>query len=72
MNQGGIKLTASCTPFDAVSPAVWEAFKKAVMESAKNWGLTVHVSEDLTIQDAKQAFWNAQRVHDDARIKAGE
>lgn len=56
---------------DAVPPALWEAFKKSVVKSAADWGLTVRFGEDDgSIADAQQRFWHMQRVHDDARIAA--
>lgn len=58
---------------DAIPPALWEAFKKAVMSQAENWGLTVRFGEDDgSMADAKQRFWQMQRVHEDAGIKASE
>lgn len=44
--QGGIRLVASCSPFDVVPPELWDRFKVAVLEHAKNWGLSVHLGED--------------------------
>lgn len=68
--QSGITLIATCTPFDAIPPALWEGFKKSLMASAAQWGLTVRISEHPSLQQGKQSFWAAQRIHDNARIEA--
>ena len=59
----GIRLDASCTPFDVVPPDLYRGFKKAVMEMAKQWGLTVHFGQDDgSIAQAEQRFWQMSRV----------
>ena len=62
-----MKLSASCTPFEALPPPVWQAFKRQVMEAAKTWGLEIAISQDLTVADAEQRFWMMVRVVDNAR-----
>lgn len=69
--QAGIRLVASCTAFDAIPPALWDGFKRAVLSAAGEWGLTVRFGEDdPSMAEAQQRFWQMQRVHDDARIAA--
>lgn len=64
-NPSGIRLNASCSPFDVVPPALWQSFKKAVLEHAQDWGLAVHFGQDDgTIAQAEQRFWEMQRAHD--------
>lgn len=59
----GIRLDASCTPFDVVPPDLYRGFKKAVMEMAKQWGLTVSFGQDDgSIAQAEQRFWQMSRV----------
>ena len=67
--QSGICLTATCTPFDAIPPVLWGAFKKAVMKTAEDWGLTVHISEHPSIQLAENNFWKAHKIHEDAAVR---
>ena len=65
----GIRLNASCSPFDAIPPVLWNAFKKAVLEHAKDWGLTVHFGQDDgSIAQAETRFWQMQRGHEEARL----
>lgn len=64
-----MKLTASCTPFEALPPPIWQAFKKQVMDAARSWGLEIAISQDLTVSDAEQRFWMMTRVMDDARAE---
>jgi hypothetical protein len=60
----GVRLNASCSPFDVIPPALYDGFKKAVMEAAKNWGLTVHFGhDDGSIAEAQQRFAMQQRAH---------
>ncbi len=68
--QAGITLIATCTPFDVIPPALWEGLKKAIMQSAADWGLTVRISEHPSLQDGKQHFWKLERMATDARIEA--
>jgi len=70
--QGGITLIATCTQFDAIPPALWEGFKRAVQGAGTEWGLTVRVSEHPSIQDAKNEYWKQSRIHDEARARAEE
>lgn len=62
--QAGIRLNASCTPFDVVPPELYARFKTAVMNTAKEWGLSVHFGQDDgSIAQAQQRFWEMQRAH---------
>jgi len=71
--QGGIRLNASCSPFDVVPPELFMRFKKAVLQHAAEWGLSVHFGQDDgTISQAEQRFWQMQRVHDDGRLAAAK
>lgn len=70
VSQAGIRLNASCSPFDALPPGLYDAFKQAVISTARNWGLTVHFGQDDgTIEQAKVRFWQMTRVMEDARAK---
>lgn len=61
--QSGIRLDASCSPFDVIPPDIYRGFKKAVMEQAKAWGLSVHFGQDDgSIAQAEQRFWQMQRI----------
>ena len=63
-NPSGIRLNASCSPFDVVPPELWQAFKLAVMETGKQWGLKVHFGQDDgSIAQAEQRYWQMQRDH---------
>jgi uncharacterized protein YeaC (DUF1315 family) len=65
--QAGIRLNASCSPFDVVPPELYQRFKLAVMEMGKNWGLVVHFGQDDgSITQATQRFWEMQHAHRDA------
>jgi len=67
--QGGIRLNASCSPFDVIPPELWLRFKRAVMKTADEWGLSVHFGQDDgTVSQAEARFWEMQRAHDDARL----
>ncbi len=57
-----MKLSASCTPFEALPDTVWQSFKRQVQEAAKAWGIEIAISQDLTVGDANQRFWDMQRV----------
>jgi len=62
VKQSGIRLNASCSPFDVVPPELYAKFKMAVLESAKIWGLKVHFGQDDgTIAQAEQRYWEMQR-----------
>ena len=59
--QSGIRLNASCSPFVVVPPELWKAFKTAVMEQAKTWGLRVHFGQDDgSISQAEQRYWEME------------
>ena len=59
--QSGIRLNASCSPFDVIPPELYARFKKAVIETGKQWGLTVHFGQDDgSIAQAEQRFWEMQ------------
>ena len=63
MKQSGIRLNASCSPFDVVPPELYACFKQAAMEIAKNWGLTVHFGQDDgTIAQAEARYWEMLRI----------
>ncbi len=65
--QSGVRLNASCSPFDVVPPELWKAFKRAVMETGKQWGLVIHFGQDDgSIAQAEQRYWQMQRAHADA------
>ena len=62
--QAGIRLNASCTPFDVVPPELFARFKQAVINTAKEWGLTVHFGQDDgSIAEATGRFWDMRREH---------
>ncbi len=64
VTQGGIRLNASCSPFDVVPPELYARFKKACLEQAKVWGLSIHFGQDDgSIAQAEQRFWQQQRAH---------
>ena len=68
MKQSGIRLNASCSPFDVIPPELWERFRGAVLGYAKTWGLTVSFGQDDgSIAQAQQRYWQMQN---DARLKA--
>lgn len=70
--QAGIRLNASCTPFDVVPPALYDRFKAAVLAFGKEWGLTVHFGQDDgSIAQAQQRFWEMQNAHARAAQGAG-
>lgn len=52
-----MKLSATCTPFEALPPDHWEGFKRQVIAAAKGWGLDITVSQDLTVMDAVARYW---------------
>ena len=61
--QSGIRLNASCSPFDAVPPELWQRFKQAVMETGKQWGLRITFGQDDgSIAQAEQRYWEMVRV----------
>jgi hypothetical protein len=71
--QTGIRLNASCSPFDVVPPELWLRFKEAAMQTAKQWGLRVHFGQDDgSIAQAEQRFWDMERAHLDGRIAAAK
>lgn len=64
VTQSGIRLNASCSPFDVVPPELYARFKQAVIEYAKTWGLRVHFGQDDgTISQAEGRYWEMQRAH---------
>jgi hypothetical protein len=68
VSQTGIRLNASCSPFDAIPPELWLRFKEAAMETARQWGLRVHFGQDDgSIAQAEQRFWEMQRAHQNGR-----
>ncbi len=70
VTQGGIRLNASCSPFDVVPPELYERFKGAVLGYAKFWGLVVHFGQDDgSIAKAQAEYWKQQRAHVDAAAK---
>lgn len=62
--QSGIRLNASCSPFDVVPPELYTRFKQAVMAMGKDWGLAIHFGQDDgSIAQAQQRFWEMQNAH---------
>ncbi len=60
-----MKLSATCSPFEVVPDAVWQSFKREIQQAAKAWGLEIAISQDLSVGDANQRFWEMQRVMHD-------
>ena len=62
LTQSGIRLNASCSPFDVVPPELFQKFKNAVIETGKTWGLKVSFGQDDgSIAQAEQRYWEMQR-----------
>ena len=53
-----MKVVATCSPFEALPPAIWQSFKRQIIEAGKDWGLQVEVSQDLTVSDAEARYWD--------------
>ena len=66
----GVRLDASCSPFDVIPPDLYQRFKVAVMEMGKQWGLKVMFGQDDgSIAQAEQRYWEMQRAHVNAAAK---
>jgi hypothetical protein len=61
-----VKLTASCTPFEALPPKVWENIRRAVEYACFEWGVSVEVAEDLTVMEAQARFRMWQKANEQA------
>jgi hypothetical protein len=71
--QSGIRLNASCSPFDVVPPELYAKFKATVLEQAKQWGLRVCFGQDDgSIAQAEQRFWQMERAHLNGRLEAAK
>lgn len=67
-----MKLVATCTPFEALPPPIWAAFRKMVQEAGRSWGLDVEFSEGPSVTEAIANFWKANRIHENARLAQPE
>lgn len=67
-----MKLLATASPFEALSPAAWTAFRKMVLHAGNTWGIAVAFEENPTVTEAIANYWAAQRIHENARLAKPE
>lgn len=62
-----MKLHCESSPFEALPPAHWAAFRKQVQEAGRGWGIDIEIVEGPSITDAIANFWKWNRIAEDAR-----
>lgn len=67
-----MKLHCVCTPFEAMPPEVWRAFRKMVQSAASSWGLNVDFEEGPTVTAAIANFWRMNQAHEDSHLAKTE
>lgn len=63
----GLTFLVTASPFEALPPPHWQAFKRAIKAMADNYGLQVAISEHPSVHEAQIRFWQMSRVQEDAR-----
>lgn len=65
-----MKLLATCTPFEAIPPSIWDRVKTAIKSAGQQWGVDIAIDDDLTVREAIGRFWQLHRIQENARVAA--